>query len=77
MVYSCKLKEDGKYTRPFQPYINSTILTNNNYGILPEFSSHPIRQYKDTVLKPVQVINKLTINTLYPYKINFKTNEIT
>jgi len=42
-----------------------------------QYNMSNLVQYKDTVLKPVQIINKLTVNTLYPYKINFKTNEIT
>jgi hypothetical protein len=42
-----------------------------------QYNMTNLTQYKDTLLKPVQIINKLIINTLYPYKINFKTDEIT
>lgn len=46
-------------------------------NINSEYNMNTLTQYKDTVLKPVQIINKLIITTLYPYQINFKTDEIT
>ena len=44
---------------------------------ITEYNTGKITEYKNTFLKPVRFIKKLNINTLFPYKINFNTNEIT
>jgi hypothetical protein len=64
---------DISYFGIYSPADYKEFTTNIN----SEYNMTTLTQYKDTVLKPVQIINKLILSTLYPYQINFKTDEIT